>query len=149
MCVLTLSCLHSRVSFTLTLCSGSSPSLIAGRAWDYRSEDIHEFSLFEIINCAHLKFTVYASKQANSKHHTHALASFPGSCTGQEEREPGTHCSRMRWVPLITCIILRYTKITVNSCLPAERPHRTHCIVTLPVGHTQAVLKSQTISICQ
>ena len=60
MCVLTLSCLHSGVSFTLTLCSGSSPSPIAGRARDYRSEDIYEFSLF---NCAHLKFTVYASKQ--------------------------------------------------------------------------------------
>ena len=56
---------------------------------------------------------------------------------GEEEREPGTHCSRMRQVPLVTCILLRYTKITVNFCLPAERPH---CIViTLPVvrpGHT-------------
>ena len=27
------------------------------------------------------------------------VASFPGSCTGEEEREPGTHCSRMRQIP--------------------------------------------------
>ena len=74
------------------------------------------------------------------------LASFPGSCAGEEEREPGTHCSRMRQVPLVTCILLRYTKITVNFCLPAERPH---CIVTLPVGHIRVVLKSKTISLCQ
>ena len=56
MCVLNLSRLRSGVSFTLTQCSGSSPSPIAGQARDYRSEDIHEFSLFEIINGAHLKF---------------------------------------------------------------------------------------------
>jgi len=40
------------------------------------------------------------------------LASFPGSRVGEEEREPGTH---MRQVPLVTCILLCYTKITVNS----------------------------------
>ena len=45
------------------------------------------------------------------------VTSFPGSCAGEEEREPGTHCSRMRQVPLVTCILLRYTKITVNFCL--------------------------------
>ena len=33
------------------------------------------------------------------------LASFPGSCAGEEERERGTHCSRMRQVPLVTCIL--------------------------------------------
>ena len=27
------------------------------------------------------------------------LASFPGSCAGEGEREPGTHCSHMRQVP--------------------------------------------------
>ena len=74
------------------------------------------------------------------------VASFPGSCAGEEEREPGTHCSHMCQVPMVTCILLRYTKITVNFCLPAERPH---CIVTLPVGHIRAVLKSKTISLCQ
>ena len=72
------------------------------------------------------------------------LASFPGSCAGEEEREPGTHCSRMRQVPLVTCILLRYTKITVNFCLP---PERSHCMVILPVGHIRAVLKSKTISL--
>ena len=44
-----------------------------------------------------------------------SLASFPGSRAGEEEREPGTHCSRMRQVPLVTCTLLRCTKITVNS----------------------------------
>ena len=72
------------------------------------------------------------------------VASFPGSCAGEEEREPGTHCSRMRQVPLVTCILLRYTKITVNFCLP---PERSHCMVILPVGHIRAVLKSKTISL--
>ena len=43
------------------------------------------------------------------------LASFPGSRAWEEEREPGTHCSRMRQVPLVTCILLRYTKITATS----------------------------------
>ena len=74
----------------------------------------------------------------------YSLASFPGSCAGEEEREPGTHCSRMRQVPLVTCILLRYTKITVNFCLPPERPH---CMVILPVGHIRAILKSKTISL--
>ena len=48
----------------------------------------------------------------------------------------------MRQVPLVTCILFHYTKITVNFCLPAERPH---CMVILPVGHIRAVLKSKTI----
>ena len=48
------------------------------------------------------------------------LASFPGSCAGEKEREPGTHSLRIRQVPLVTCILLRYTKIMVNFCLPAE-----------------------------
>ena len=48
------------------------------------------------------------------------LALFPGSCVGEEEREPSTHCLRMCQVPLVTCILLRYTKIMVNFCLPAE-----------------------------
>ena len=72
------------------------------------------------------------------------LASSPGSCAGEEEKEPGTHCSRMRRVPLVTCILLRYTKITVNFCLPPERPY---CRVILPVRHLRAVLKSETISL--
>ena len=43
------------------------------------------------------------------------VVSFPGSCVGEEE-----HCSRMHQIPLVTCILLRYTKITVNFWLPAE-----------------------------
>ena len=76
--------------------------------------------------------------------HIVRLASFPGSCVGEEGREPGTHCSRMRQIPLVICILLRYTKITVNFCLPAER---LHCLVILPVGYIWAVLKSKTISL--
>ena len=72
------------------------------------------------------------------------VALFPGSCVGEEERQPGTHYSRMHQVPLVTCILLRYTKITVNFCLPAERPH---CMVILPVGHIRVVLKSKTTSL--
>ena len=43
------------------------------------------------------------------------IASFPGFHAGEEEREPGTHCSCMRQVPLVTCILLHCNKITVNS----------------------------------
>ena len=68
------------------------------------------------------------------------VASFP--CAGEEEREPGTHCSRM--CQGVTYKLLRYTEITVNFCLSAERPH---CTVLLPMGHIRAVLKSKTIII--
>ena len=34
------------------------------------------------------------------------ISSFPGSCAWEEEREPGTHCSHMCYVPLVTCILL-------------------------------------------
>ena len=68
----------------------------------------------------------------------------PGSCAGEEEREPGTHCLRMCQVPLVTCPLLRYTKITVNFRLP---PERLHCMVILPVGLIWAVFKSKTISL--
>ena len=68
------------------------------------------------------------------------LASFPGSHVGEEEREPGTHCLQKPKVPLVTCIILCYTKITVNFCLPSERP-------LLPMRLIKAVVKSKTISL--
>ena len=48
------------------------------------------------------------------------LASIPGYCMGEEEREPGTHHSRMHQVSLVTCLLLRYTKISGNFCLAAE-----------------------------
>ena len=72
------------------------------------------------------------------------LASFPGSRAGEEEREPGTHCSCMRQVHLVTCILLHYTKVNGQFCLPAERPH---CMVILPLRHIQAIFKSKTISL--
>ena len=80
----------------------------------------------------------------HSLHQNLATASLTGSCAEEEEREPGTHCSRMRQVPLLTCILLRYTKITISFCLPPERPH---CMIILPVGYIRAVLKSKTTSL--
>ena len=61
-------------------------------------------------------------------------ASFPGSCAGEEEREPGTHCSRMRQTPLVTCILLRYTYL-LKDC--------TAWIIILPVGYTWVVLSER------
>ena len=58
-----------------------------------------------------------------------ALASYPGLAwfpvpQGEgKKRAPGVHCSRMCQVSMVTCILLRYTKITTNFSLPAERPH--------------------------
>ena len=49
------------------------------------------------------------------------LASFPGSHAGEEEREPGTHCSHTCQVPLVTCILLHYIKINGKICSPAEK----------------------------
>ena len=40
---------------------------------------------------------------------------------------------------VVTCILLRYTKITVNFCLPAERPH---CMV-IPLWDTYGRFWSQ------
>ena len=74
------------------------------------------------------------------------LPSFPGSRAGEEEREPGTHCSRMRQVSLVTCILLRCTKITVQFCLPAER---LHCMIILLLRLIRTVFKSKTISLRQ
>ena len=62
---------------------------------------------------------------------------------GEEEGEPGTHCSGMRQVPLVTCILHCYIKIMVNLFLPPERPHY---MVILPVGRIRAILKSKAVS---
>ena len=59
--------------------------------------------------------SIRVNTNASSFPSSNVLASFPGSRAGEEEREPGTHCSRMRQVPLVICILLRCTKITVNS----------------------------------
>ena len=39
------------------------------------------------------------------------IASFP-TLMLEEKREPGAHCSHMRQVPLVTCILLHYTKMS-------------------------------------
>ena len=61
-----------------------------------------------VCDCGH----AFASKKRKAQC---TVASFPGSHMWEEERGPGTHCSHMRQVPLVTCILLHYTKITVNS----------------------------------
>ena len=48
-------------------------------------------------------------------------------------------CSCMRQVSLVTCILLCYTKINGNVCLPAEG-HTAELI--LPVRHLRVVLKT-------
>ena len=48
---------------------------------------------------------------------TPKVASLLGPCVREVEREPRTQCSCMCQVPLVTCIPLRYTKITVNLVL--------------------------------
>ena len=52
------------------------------------------------------------------------LASFPGSRVEEEEREPGTHCSHMHQVILITCILLCYIKTRYTHA--HHVPHTEH-----------------------
>ena len=72
-------------------------------------------------------FTHCTSASSQTRPH---LASFPGSCAWAENREPGTQSQHMCQAPLITCILLRCTKINGGFCLPAEKPH---CKVILSV----------------
>ena len=65
----------------------------------------------------------------------------PGTARG-EKRAPGVHCSRMCEVSIVTCILLRYTKITTNFSLPADRPH---CRSMLLVRNIWKDLKSEII----
>ena len=56
----------------------------------------------------------------------------PRLLCGEEEREPGTHCSRMRHVPLVTCILLRYgkpfvSKLSIQKLCCARLPNRLDC----------------------
>ena len=59
--------------------------------------------------CHHHTLHTQSPCLGNKTYAQHNVASFPGSCAGEEEREPGTHCLCMRQVPLVTCILLRYT----------------------------------------
>ena len=52
----------------------------------------------------------------------------------------------MDQVALVTCILLRYTKITDNYSLPARRPCRRNMI---PTNHIQVVLKPKMILLQQ
>ena len=48
------------------------------------------------------------------------LASSPGSCGGEEEKKPGTQCSRMRQVPLVlTCNAAYYSATLKLRSIPA------------------------------
>ena len=71
------------------------------------------------------------------------VALFPGSCAGEEKREPHTQCLRIQQVTLITWILLCYTKTMVNLCLPAER---LHCMDLYSLWDTHVrFLKSKTV----
>ena len=50
----------------------------------------------------------------------------------------------IRTLNLVTCILLRYTKINGNFCLPAERQQ---CRIIQPLRHLRLVLKLETISL--
>jgi len=54
-----------------------------------------------------VQITLIVTHSTGSSIHTRrGLALFPGSCAGEEEREPGTHCLHMCQVSLVTCILL-------------------------------------------
>ena len=72
-------------------------------------------------------FLACAVGVANQKKNLHLpIALLPGSCVGEKEREPGTHCLGMCQVPLLTCIVLCYT-----YGLPAERLYCSRDIYSL------------------
>ena len=62
----------------------------------------------------------------------------------REKRVPGVHCSRMRQVSMVACILLHYTKIMTNFSLPAERPH---CRAMFLARNIWKDLKSEIISL--
>ena len=72
----------------------------------------------------------------------HASSLFPA--LRGEKRVPGVHCSRMRQVSMVTCILLRYIKITTNFSLPARRPD---CRTMLLTRNIWKDLKSEIISL--
>ena len=48
------------------------------------------------------------------------ISSFPGSCAGEEERELGTHCSHMCYVPMVTCILLGRMSMLFSPLTPRD-----------------------------
>ena len=88
---------------------------------------------------------------------------FPGSHVGEEEREPGIHCSYMRQVPLVTCSATLKLRSILFTCwkaaLPGYTPSETHmsCFESIPelpkfgtfiifyCGHTAVILMVSTL----
>ena len=54
------------------------------------------------------------------------------------------HCLGLHQVPMVTCILLRYTTDTTNLSLPSERPH---CRAMFLVRHIWKDLNSEIISL--
>ena len=50
------------------------------------------------------------------------ISLIPGT-EGRGKKALVVYCLHMLQVPMVTCILLCYTKITTNFSLPAERPH--------------------------
>lgn len=50
----------------------------------------------------------------------------PGA-DGKGKGAPGVYCLRMCEVPMVTCILLCYTKIMTNFSLPAEKKTLQGC----------------------
>ena len=58
----------------------------------------------------------------------HTPSLIPRFLCGGGGREPGTHCSRMRQFPFVTCVLLCYTKITMSAYLLKAALHsHTSC----------------------
>ena len=72
-----------------------------------------------------------------------AVGSLVPVTKGRRKGAPGVYCLCMCQVPMVICILLRYTKIT-NFSLPAER---SHCRAMLLVGHNLKDFKSEIISL--
>ena len=66
------------------------------------------------------------------------LCSLVPGTEGRRKGVPGVYCLRMCQVPMVICILLRYTKITMNS----ERPH---CRAMLLVRHNLKDFKLEII----
>ena len=80
--------------------------ILVERHWKSYSFEVPKYTFVDkMLKCYSALFAMYMG-----------LASFPGSCVGEEERDLGTHCLRMRKVPLVTAYysaILKLRSISV------------------------------------
>ena len=53
-------------------------------------------------HCVIIMHSQRSTKTRQYCHYVFSAVASQASCTGDEEREPGTHCSHMRQVPLVT-----------------------------------------------